>query len=338
MNTLLTRDEFRKAALERDGGACVVCKEPGQDVHHILERRLFPDEGYYIDNAATLCGPCHLKAEQTVLTCEQIREAAHITEIVLPPHLYGDEIYDKWGNIILPNKTRLKGELFFDESVQKVLASGNVLCDFTHLIKYPRTFHLPWSPNVSTDDRTLQSVDHFKDQDIVVTIKMDGENTTMYRDDIHARSLDGKHHVSRNWIKQFHAQIKGDIPEGWRFCGENLYAKHSIKYTNLKSYFYLFSIWDEHNVCLSWNDTVTYAKMLDLQVVPVIYTGNFNDIQIDALEALVKNDEGYVVRFQKSFTYRDFRRSVAKYVRKNHIQTSHNWMYEKIERNELTPD
>lgn len=56
---LLRRDEFREAVFGRDVGACVVCGAPGQDAHHLVERRLFtgPGEagGYFVDNGATLC-------------------------------------------------------------------------------------------------------------------------------------------------------------------------------------------------------------------------------------------------------------------------------------------
>ncbi|MEL7307213.1 MAG: RNA ligase family protein, partial [Pseudomonadota bacterium] len=38
-------------------------------------------------------------------------------------------------------------------------------------------------------------------------------------------------------------------------CGENLYARHSISYNNLPSYFMAFSVWNELNQCLSWQDT-----------------------------------------------------------------------------------
>lgn len=67
----------------------------------ILERRLWPDGGYYLDNGASLCGYHHIAAEQTVLGCEEIREKAGIADILLPPHLYRDQEYDKWGNPVL---------------------------------------------------------------------------------------------------------------------------------------------------------------------------------------------------------------------------------------------
>ena len=48
-------------------------------------------------------------------------------------------------------------------------------------IKYPRTYHLPYSQS-KTDDKTLSNDDQFKGMEVVVTIKMDGENTTIYPD------------------------------------------------------------------------------------------------------------------------------------------------------------
>lgn len=108
---LLTRDEFRERVFERDGHKCVMCESPAKDAHHIMERRLFKDGGYYLDNGASLCEKHHMMAEQTVLSCEQIRSAAKIDCIVLPEHLYDDLTYDKWGNIIMPNGMRLKSKV-----------------------------------------------------------------------------------------------------------------------------------------------------------------------------------------------------------------------------------
>ncbi len=118
---LLTREQFRRGVFERDGQKCVICPSYSDAAHHIMERRLFLDEGYYIDNGVGLCPSCHIKAEQTIISCEELREAAGIKRIVLPPRLYQDTRYDKWSDIILPDGRRLKGELFFDSSVQKIL-------------------------------------------------------------------------------------------------------------------------------------------------------------------------------------------------------------------------
>ena len=78
----------------------------------------------------------------------------------------------------------------------------------SNLVKYGRTFHLPWSPGATDDDKVLDSVAHFVGHDVVVTEKMDGENTTVYPTGYtHARSVDSKKsHPSRDWLKANAAQ------------------------------------------------------------------------------------------------------------------------------------
>jgi hypothetical protein len=137
---LLTRDEFREGVFARDAHKCVYCGNKGVDAHHILERRLFPDGGYYLDNGVTLCANCHIHAEATLVSCWNLRLCAGISEPVLPPHLFADQDYDKWGNPILADGRRMCGELFDEEPVQKVLKGSIHL--FTNRIKYPRTYQI----------------------------------------------------------------------------------------------------------------------------------------------------------------------------------------------------
>lgn len=338
---LLTRDEFREGVFLRDKYQCVICKAPHKDAHHIIERRLFDDGGYYLDNGATLCEKHHIMAEETTLSCEEIRTAAGIKKVVIPDHMYTDNdyTYDKWGNIVMPTGMRLKGELFNDESVQKILKQGGVLDQFSKYIKYPRTMHLPWSEKMTKDDRKLNNTDHFKDKEVVVTLKLDGENTSMYRDHIHARSLDSGTHPSRKWVKGLWGRINYEIPEGWRICGENMYAVHTISYTKLDSYFYVFSIWDENNNCLSWDETLEYAFLLGLQTVPVIYRGVYDEKLIkEAFSMIQKGDqrqEGYVVRLSDEYNYSQFRKSLAKFVALDFEIKHGHWAQQKLEVNQL---
>lgn len=340
---LLTRDEFREGVFCRDRYRCVMCNVAAQDAHHIIERRLWDDGGYYLDNGASLCGQCHIDAEMTLLSCDEIRKAAGIEKIILPEHLYSDYVYDKWGNIILSNGNRLKGELFGDTSVQKILSQGKVLDLFIRYVKYPRTYHLPWSPSVTKDDKVLNSVEHFEGKNVVVTAKMDGENTTMYADYVHARSIDSESHPSQDWVRNFHSQIGYNIPDNWRVCGENLYAEHAIHYKELLSYFMAFSVWNSYNECLSWENTLEWAELLGLEIVPVIYEGLWDEDKIKSLYNECKGVwngnilEGYVVRTSGSFSYGCFRKNVAKYVRKDHVkETVHNWKHKRIVKNELS--
>lgn len=206
----------------------------------------------------------------------------------------------------------------------------------SHRYKYPRTPHLPWSQGVSGDDLVMDCFDFLHDQEVVVTEKMDGENTTLYRDYIHARSIDSKHHPSRNWVKQLHGRIAYHIPPGWRLCGENLYAQHSLSYQDLQSYFYLFSIWDEHNHCLPWNDTEEWAALLDLPIPRILYRGVWDENLIQNLVFDPQICEGYVVRTVQGFAYTDFVQHVAKMVRDNHVQTDEHWMFQEIIPNQLS--
>lgn len=338
-NKLLTRDEFRESVFARDGHRCVVCGAPAEDAHHIIERRLWTDNGYFVDNGCSVCEPCHLRAESTEISCDELRQRAGIARVLLPPHLCADQPWDKWANPVLPNGQRLRGELFDDEGAQKVLAP--VLHLFTSRVKYPRTFHLSWSPGATADDRVMDDPDAvFGGSEVVVTEKLDGENSTLYRDYLHARSLDYAPHPSRDRLRALHAQVAHEIPEGWRVCGENLYAVHSIAYDALPSHFLVFSIWNEKNECLSWDETVTWAQLLGLHTVPVIARGIWNEDHVRLSDGVTKSAlggdrEGYVVRLAGSFHYRAFRRSVAKYVRKNHVTTDDHWKAREVVPNRL---
>lgn len=332
---LLTRDAFREGVFARDNHKCVVCGEPAKDAHHIIERRLFDDGGYYLDNGASLCEKHHIAAERTTLSCDEIRELCGIDTVIPPPHLYADNDYgyDKWGNIVLKNGNRIKGELFFDESVQKILDAGNVLDLFVPYVKYPRTMHVPWSEKLGKDDRRMSGVP-WDGMDVIVTLKMDGENTSMYRDHIHARSLDSGSHPSRNWVKGLWSRISYEIPEGWRICGENMFAVHTITYDDLESYFLMFSMWNDRNVCLSWDETMEYAQLLGLNHVPVLYRGVYDEKLIrEEFKKKYPTHEGYVIRPAGEFKFSDFRKVVGKFVDGSFKIKHGHWTQQKMEAN-----
>jgi hypothetical protein len=201
--------------------------------------------------------------------------------------------------------------------------------------KYPRTPHLPWSPGATSDDIFAANLSHFEGQEVVVLEKMDGENSSLYHDYFHARSLDGRHHPSRNWVKGLHGQIAHLIPPGWRLCGENLYARHSIAYENLQSFFYLFSLWDERNHCLDWDETLDWAALMDLATPPAFYRGPWDEVYLRSLEVDTTRCEGYVVRTVQGFAYEDFTCHVAKWVREAHVQSDSHWMHLAIVPNRL---
>lgn len=206
------------------------------------------------------------------------------------------------------------------------------------MIKYPRTFHLPWSGYKTSDDKVLKDVSHFYNKNIVVTEKMDGENCSLYHTGMsHARSIDSNNNISRNWIKKWWNERCYKLPINWRICGENLYAQHSITYNNLESYFYGFSIWNDNNISLSWEDTLLYFDELDITPVRELYKGIFDEQYLIEVSNTLhyEQQEGYVIRLLDEFHYMDFSKSVAKYVRKNHVTTNKHWMQQKIIPNKL---
>ncbi len=97
---LLTREEFKQAVFERDKHKCVCCDRAAVDAHHIMERKLFPDGGYVLENGASLCERCHLFAEETSISAATIRSAIGAAP-VLPPGFSAGIEYDKWGNAIV---------------------------------------------------------------------------------------------------------------------------------------------------------------------------------------------------------------------------------------------
>lgn len=223
--------------------------------------------------------------------------------------------------------------------------------------KFPRTPHLPWSLGATSDDKTLSSIRHFEKQEIVITEKIDGENTTVYPDGYcHARSTDSNHHPSRSWMKAFVPSFCHQIPEGHRICGENVFAYHSIYYRDLPSYFLVFAIYDQNNNSLRWSDVESICQILDLCTAPVLYRGLWNTNLVKALWTgkgtyptfSLKNTppveesdfvpcdaEGYVVRLERQFHYGDFGMSTAKWVREGHVTTDTHWMARKPIPNEL---
>jgi len=201
-------------------------------------------------------------------------------------------------------------------------------------IKYPRTYHLPYSLTITEDDKRLESDEQFKFMDqVYCTIKMDGENTTVYSNGyIHARSLDGSHYPWQSWLKKYVQSWCHDIPEGWRVCGENLYATHSIHYTfpNEGYFFQIFGIYNERNEALSYEDTWMFADLLGVKMVDTFYVGKYDKELIlqkfEEYKAKSDNEvEGFVVRNCASFPYEDFKFNSGKYVRANHVQTDSHW-------------
>lgn len=209
-----------------------------------------------------------------------------------------------------------------------------------HGIKFPRTYHFPYSPGVSSDDKVRKEPFPDKYAEYVMLEKMDGENTTMGRDYIHARSTVGyPSHWSRGYMKAKWDFVRWRILPVLALHGENLVGVHSIEYKDLYDCFMVFGIRDvEKNLFLSWDETVRVLSDHfgnDLRSVPVIATlsaeqvndekvvmGHFQSYCSDQNREV----EGFVVRPVDEFRFSEYADVVGKWVRANHVQTDEHWM------------
>lgn len=296
MSPLLSRDDFRNATFERDHFQCVVCGAPAVDAHHIIERRLFKAAhekgGYFLDNGASLCEKHHFEAEQTSISCQTIRQLCGIETIVLPEHFRSGLEYDKWGNIITPDG-RLKGELYYEMSVQSTLKNVHFLQYAIH----PRLYHLPWS-KAGAGEPVLENDTCFEQEDVVVTLQTVGFPFTGYHNYCHGRGLDTAlpPAIKMNLLQKL-AVLDADM----RICGH--YSKDHL---------YVSSIWIK-NDCLDWAETNDFAAFLGLPLPTVLYEGIYDkNLIIDAFEnGAYPEKEGYEVRLKKGFRVFDIGKSVA---------------------------
>lgn len=202
--------------------------------------------------------------------------------------------------------------------------------------KFERTTHLPWSPGFHGDDLKLVDINHLLNKQLIVTEKLDGENTCIFREGHHARSEDSKMTPWRNIVASIHGQIRHLLNPDEVIYGENMYAVHSITYERLDNYFYVFNV-VQNDTFLSWDDMETRCKELGLETVPVInHYKPFQSIKElkNQLERYKPTSsyygsiiEGYVVRNSQSFHRSEFGMNVAKWVREGHVgdTTTQHW-------------
>lgn len=194
-------------------------------------------------------------------------------------------------------------------------------------MKYNRTFHLPWSEGATKEDKISKDTSHLINIPIVITEKMDGSCVSLERDNCFARTHSGPPtHPSFDTLKSFHSTIKYQIPDNIQLFCEYLFAKHSIHYNQLSSYYLLFNIRNtESMMWYSWSDLESMAISLNLQTAPVLFNGAVkSEKELKKLTQSFMNKpsvfgperEGVVVRSSDGFSDDKFSKLVAKLVRK----------------------
>ncbi|MEH0153772.1 RNA ligase family protein [Limibacter armeniacum] len=198
--------------------------------------------------------------------------------------------------------------------------------------KYGRTYHFPFSPGTTSDDKIMKGWQGILEKELVITEKLDGENTCLKSSGVYARSHAAP---TRNpWAAnmwEIWNMVNPSLGE-LEIFGENLYGIHSIEYTRLQAYFYVFAIRDGDR-WLSWDEVKFYAAMLDLPTVPVLEINHFTEAELikkidqgmEQESQLGGECEGFVVRTTEGFSVDRFKHHVLKYVRQNHVKTDEHW-------------
>jgi hypothetical protein len=138
--------------------------------------------------------------------------------------------------------------------------------------KYCRSLHAQISLGTTSDDRFMPNgyVKAFANMaGHVLTEKLDGQNDCLKKEGVFPRSHAAP--SAHPWDKPIWDRwqlIKNDL-NGLEIFGENMYAIHSIAYSKLESFFYVFAI-RENNRWLSWEEVKFYAALLDFPTVPEI--------------------------------------------------------------------
>lgn len=207
--------------------------------------------------------------------------------------------------------------------------------------KYPRSFHLPWSPGGTSDDKRLRDVAGLLRVPLVITEKCDGSNLAYTRQAVYSRSHSGPPtHASFDLAKATHGRIGHLVSPGITVFCEYCYAVHSIEYGALPGYSLVFGVRDDvEGVWWDWDMTAAQAADLGLPTVPVLFRGEvaseaelheLTDHLAAAPSALGGLREGVVVRRAGQFRDAEFARSLGKWVRKGHVQTDEHWMHMAI--------
>lgn len=92
------REQFFSLVSQRQKGQCLFCTQPMCDAHHILDRALFSDGGYDLSNLAGVCAEHHWQCEITVLSVQEVLDAANIPNRLSLVHhgIIDSQQVDKW--------------------------------------------------------------------------------------------------------------------------------------------------------------------------------------------------------------------------------------------------
>lgn len=320
----MNREDFREQVCERDGYECIVpwCPSdvtpdpegPGEQ-HHILDKELWPGDGYRPKNGVNVCNYHHRMAERNEIPPQSFwrwivdNEGLEGTYVPMPEGVYrggpdqsaGETVgvwtgpetasqfaVNKWGK---PFETPPHGHLRMYPKYQST----------RHLLPlYWQSERGTAEQRTGRDDTGLTSVESLLDIPLVTTIKMDGSNTMLVadtEDPVRARNGRDAEHQSFDQLKQAYwdRNVYENLPDHLQVFGENMYAKHSIHYgcpgigcgcaernqgPVVDDLFLVFGVYDTRfDLWLSWFETEAVADQIGFETVPTMHGHDRNESQ-----------------------------------------------------------
>ena len=201
--------------------------------------------------------------------------------------------------------------------------------------KYPRTPYWPYSPCMGREDGVHPDPQRFVGAPVVVTEKLDGGNTLLHAGKTYGRSVSAPSDAKWMAMVKKHHAWKVTEPDAFLY-GEDIYGVHSIAYGPVpeERTFYAFALRDGGGAFAPFAELEAYAEQHGIPVVPVLFRGRFRSVaEIRAFVQRAHGEcselggerEGVVLRLARGFPESEFRDSVCKSVRAEHVQSDEHW-------------
>lgn len=207
--------------------------------------------------------------------------------------------------------------------------------------KYPRTYHLPFSPGVQSDDKIIRDIKPFIGREVTVTEKADGGCTILSQGEAWSRASGNP--ATEGWfamVRKWHAWKTSTWDPNTSLYGEDLYGIHAIDYGEIpeNNTFRPFNLLQDGKWS-SYDHRIKVIEGLEMVPVPLVFRGVFNSEK--QLSTFLANEikkpsrltnagssiEGFVIQSVDEFAFEDFSYNVCKYVRANHVQSNTHWRY-----------
>jgi len=223
--------------------------------------------------------------------------------------------------------------------------------DNSPLIKFPRTRHLQNLGSATRDDLIMDKseVNEFLNRPIYIEEKIDGANLGISLQNNQIMVQNRSHYVNASYHSQFkyldkwvyqHTAELWDIlkPDIHILYGEWVYAKHSIKYTNLPDYFVAFDLYDRvQNRFWSRERLESCLAPTTIKLIPLIAYKSFkNSAELQSLvQTPSKFYEGPVEGAYARICDENWLIKRGKIVRSDFLSGNTHWKQNQLEPNQL---